>query len=192
MSADTRITRSKSLSAEPTMTRKKSTRNRRVAAKAHAVPANPEANDETLRIVVPGDDIANIINNMANTAINGVHSEAATHKAIRSAQKQAIQALDNLYVSIDDRAEIARGHNNGTPEELMEEVTKARKEAESVKPDYCFCRKPEDGWMVACDAPECHYEWFHEACVHALIQEKYWPRRRMEWYCPVCRVAAKF
>ncbi|KAI0482379.1 inhibitor of growth proteins N-terminal histone-binding-domain-containing protein [Xylariaceae sp. FL0804] len=45
---------------------------------------------------------------------------------------------------------------------------------------YCLCQHVSYGDMVACDNPDCPYEWFHWTCV-GLKSE---PEGR--WYCPAC------
>ena len=45
---------------------------------------------------------------------------------------------------------------------------------------YCICRDVSYGDMIACDAPDCPYEWFHYACVNLTVA----PKGR--WYCPSC------
>jgi len=50
----------------------------------------------------------------------------------------------------------------------------------STEPVYCLCRKIAFGEMVACDNPECRYEWFHFGCVGLDATP------RGKWYCPEC------
>ncbi|KAI1767572.1 hypothetical protein GGR53DRAFT_99805 [Hypoxylon sp. FL1150] len=50
---------------------------------------------------------------------------------------------------------------------------------------YCLCQHVSYGDMVACDNPDCPYEWFHWNCV-GLKSE---PEGR--WYCPSCMKKAK-
>lgn len=46
---------------------------------------------------------------------------------------------------------------------------------------YCLCQQGSFGNMVACDNPNCKYEWFHWDCV-GLTEEP-----SGKWYCPACR-----
>lgn len=46
---------------------------------------------------------------------------------------------------------------------------------------YCFCQQVSFGAMVACDNPNCKYEWFHYSCVGLKAQPD------GVWYCPDCR-----
>ena len=48
------------------------------------------------------------------------------------------------------------------------------------EPVYCFCRKVSYGQMIACDSPDCKFEWFHYICV-GLKEE---PAGR--WLCASC------
>ncbi|VDL94550.1 unnamed protein product [Schistocephalus solidus] len=45
---------------------------------------------------------------------------------------------------------------------------------------YCFCHDVSYGDMIACDAPNCPYEWFHYNCVGLVVAPK------GEWFCPSC------
>ena len=45
---------------------------------------------------------------------------------------------------------------------------------------YCFYREVPYGTMVACDAPDCPYEWFHFSCI-GLSEEP-----PDEWFCSEC------
>lgn len=46
---------------------------------------------------------------------------------------------------------------------------------------YCFCQRVSFGEMVACDGPNCKYEWFHYECVNLTEPPK------GTWYCPDCK-----
>ena len=48
---------------------------------------------------------------------------------------------------------------------------------------FCVCQETVYGDMVACDGPDCPYEWFHFECV-GLSEEPLG-----EWYCSECRDA---
>jgi len=45
---------------------------------------------------------------------------------------------------------------------------------------YCYCRKRSYGEMVACDNPDCPYQWFHINClqIKGSLPER--------WYCQDC------
>lgn len=45
---------------------------------------------------------------------------------------------------------------------------------------YCWCHNVSYGDMIACDAPNCPYEWFHYGCVNLTVAPK------GSWYCPSC------
>lgn len=45
---------------------------------------------------------------------------------------------------------------------------------------YCFCQQVSFGNMVACDNPDCQYEWFHYGCVGLSTPPS------GTWYCPSC------
>jgi chromatin modification-related protein YNG2 len=54
------------------------------------------------------------------------------------------------------------------------------KEEESEKGVYCSCRKGEYGKMIACDNPNCKYQWFHYKCVNIKVAPK------GSWFCSNC------
>ncbi|KAJ3937418.1 MAG: hypothetical protein NXY57DRAFT_956396 [Lentinula lateritia] len=47
---------------------------------------------------------------------------------------------------------------------------------------YCYCNKPSDGEMVACDNEDCTNQWFHLTCT-GLSQL---PDESETWYCDDC------
>mmetsp|Transcript_12503 Transcript_12503/g.31764 ORF Transcript_12503/g.31764 Transcript_12503/m.31764 type:complete len:311 (+) Transcript_12503:396-1328(+) len=51
------------------------------------------------------------------------------------------------------------------------------------EPTYCYCNRVSFGQMVACDADDCAWEWFHIECVG--IQPHLMPKGK--WLCPECR-----
>ncbi|KAH8202631.1 hypothetical protein TruAng_003232 [Truncatella angustata] len=74
---------------------------------------------------------------------------------------------------VEDMAD-SDGDASGSGEEEDEEGKK-----------YCLCQHVSYGDMVACDNPDCPYEWFHWNCV-GLKSE---PEGR--WFCPECREQRK-
>lgn len=49
---------------------------------------------------------------------------------------------------------------------------------DNIENAYCFCRGPESGKMLACDDPECKYQWFHYTCIGITRAPK-----QKHWYC---------
>ncbi|PCH40944.1 hypothetical protein WOLCODRAFT_24379 [Wolfiporia cocos MD-104 SS10] len=45
---------------------------------------------------------------------------------------------------------------------------------------YCFCQKLSYGEMIACDNPNCRYQWFHLPCVNLK------PPLPENWFCEDC------
>ncbi|KAG0435465.1 hypothetical protein HPB47_018463 [Ixodes persulcatus] len=43
---------------------------------------------------------------------------------------------------------------------------------------FCFCRGPDSGKMVACDAKDCKFKWFHFTCLGLTRASK-----KKHWYC---------
>ena len=52
-----------------------------------------------------------------------------------------------------------------------------------VEQTYCFCQNVSYGDMVACDSPNCKYEWFHFPCVGMT---KWEANHNGQWYCDMC------
>lgn len=52
---------------------------------------------------------------------------------------------------------------------------------DTMEAEYCYCRKGEEGRMIACDNVNCIIEWFHFSCVG--IKQK--PKGK--WYCTECK-----
>lgn len=47
--------------------------------------------------------------------------------------------------------------------------------------NWCYCRGPESGEMIACDGDACSIVWFHTTCLKISRIPK------GKWYCPECR-----
>ncbi|KAL3232122.1 Chromatin modification-related protein YNG2 [Nakaseomyces bracarensis] len=63
-------------------------------------------------------------------------------------------------------------------EELFSSMNENENEDQNL---YCFCQRVSFGEMVACDGPNCKYEWFHYECVNLKEPPK------GTWYCPDCQ-----
>lgn len=63
-------------------------------------------------------------------------------------------------------------------EELFSSMNDNENEDQNL---YCFCQRVSFGEMVACDGPNCKYEWFHYECVNLKEPPK------GTWYCPDCQ-----
>lgn len=66
-------------------------------------------------------------------------------------------------------------------------VTGSHNESRSDQ-EFCYCKGPEEGTMIACDNPNCMIEWFHLECLK--IQSV--PKGKSKWYCPDCRKLPEF
>ncbi|EFN57412.1 hypothetical protein CHLNCDRAFT_142851 [Chlorella variabilis] len=67
-----------------------------------------------------------------------------------------------------------------TPEEQYQQALAM---ADPSEPKYCHCQRISFGEMIACENPDCPYEWFHFDCV-GLTEEN---RPKGKWYCKDCR-----
>lgn len=74
------------------------------------------------------------------------------------------------------------GDGNYALQDLGDDLFSAynNNEDEEDKTLYCFCRSVSYGEMVACDGPNCKYEWFHYSCVNLREPPK------GTWFCPDC------
>lgn len=94
---------------------------------------------------------------------------------------------EKSYNKGDDTADVkspASTEREGTldlqnyQEELFSSMNDNEKEDQNL---YCFCQRVSFGEMVACDGPNCKYEWFHYECVNLTEPPK------GTWYCPDCK-----
>lgn len=71
-------------------------------------------------------------------------------------------------------------------EEAREEtITEKQQEIEDCN-QYCFCNKPSNDDMIACDNENCKIKWYHYACVGVD------PNKLPDsWYCPSCTSLSK-
>ena len=67
------------------------------------------------------------------------------------------------------------------------QTPKEQRSSTSVEDVYCYCQRPEEGDMVACDNSTCPHAWFHVSCLGL----KSLPSSRT-WYCPDCRKLPEF
>ena len=51
------------------------------------------------------------------------------------------------------------------PRVLVGQMDKKNASPTTDESVFCYCRKGEEGDMIACDNPTCDYEWFHFSCV---------------------------
>lgn len=70
-----------------------------------------------------------------------------------------------------------------TPDEQYQQALAM---ADPSEPKYCQCQRISFGEMIACESPDCPYEWFHFGCV-GLTEEN---RPKGKWYCKDCRKRA--
>lgn len=100
------------------------------------------------------------------------------HKASPSAASQDQDSeLSDAESGHSDIHTPPPGHaagRHGTHDEDMED------DEGSDDRKYCMCQKVSYGDMVACDNPECAFEWFHWPCV-GLTKEPVG-----QWICPPC------
>ncbi|KAH8928390.1 hypothetical protein BT69DRAFT_1257366 [Atractiella rhizophila] len=83
----------------------------------------------------------------------------------------------------EDRALRGRGSGNGVLGEDDDEDVDEEEAAEEADDGtlYCSCQRPSFGDMIACDYPDCPFEWFHLTCVNLDHPPT------GEWFCPDCR-----
>jgi len=105
----------------------------------------------------------------AHTASGAQRSRLSQQVARHSPMRQR-----RVTASVDpDADEDAEG------EEDLEDNAEDNGDVED-KSLYCFCQKLSYGEMIACDNPDCNYQWFHLPCVNLK------PPLPDNWYCSEC------
>lgn len=72
---------------------------------------------------------------------------------------------------------------SSSPPPGVEDAIPTAEDDEDDTTPYCHCQQPSSGNMVACDNPDCTYQWFHWSCV-GLNKEPVG-----DWFCPTCRAS---
>ena len=162
-----------------------------------------------IHVAVSGDEIADIINHMARRCIRGIarasDTDTDTHpnRIIADHQERALDALEDLYTRVDERAEFAKMRNRGNfplhsnyDDEVDELALSDPTVIDVTQQDsffgdderelHCFCQKPAYGRMYGCAGRECVTGWFHEGCIGTLMKKVHWPVEGEVWMCPVC------
>lgn len=92
-----------------------------------------------------------------------------------------IQKEASEPIKVPERKKKAIDHPNGTFPHTSPHIGDDNEEGDEDKTLYCFCQRYSFGEMVACDGPNCKYEWFHYGCVNLKEPPK------GTWYCPDCQ-----
>lgn len=100
---------------------------------------------------------------------SSIHKNADSNKQVARRGTASPAPLDNAEVDSDTQKYNEELFSGGADNE------------EEDKTLYCFCQSVSYGEMVACDGPNCKYEWFHYTCVN--LKEP--PTGK--WYCPDCK-----
>ncbi|PNS21487.1 hypothetical protein CAC42_1266 [Sphaceloma murrayae] len=89
------------------------------------------------------------------------------------------QGRDGKRRRMAEEEDEVRELQNGDREAVEDE----REEGNPAKEVYCYCEKPEQGKMIACDGDDCEKEWFHFECTGL----KEIPARKEQWFCDNCK-----
>ncbi|CDO91838.1 unnamed protein product [Kluyveromyces dobzhanskii CBS 2104] len=111
----------------------------------------------------------------SSSSSNGVGPRKKQQKKERSRSRQRAGTMSRE----DTPHDIADPGFDALP--FNDELFKMNQGEEDDKQLYCFCQSVSYGEMVACDGPNCKYEWFHYSCVNLTEPPK------GQWYCPDCR-----
>ncbi|KAH7912977.1 hypothetical protein BJ138DRAFT_1226481 [Hygrophoropsis aurantiaca] len=95
----------------------------------------------------------------------------ATTRGRRGRKRGVSSEMDDFDFGFDEDTQAVEGADGEEGEEGEEGEDKEL---------YCFCQKLSYGEMIACDNPDCPYQWFHLPCVN-LKQPL--PER---WFCAEC------
>ncbi|SMN17956.1 similar to Saccharomyces cerevisiae YHR090C YNG2 Subunit of the NuA4 histone acetyltransferase complex that acetylates histone H4 and H2A [Maudiozyma saulgeensis] len=100
---------------------------------------------------------------------------------------QQLQSQQLQNINLANATTATDGTNNlGKQTKMKGRDPRIKGDGHSVENDeedktlYCFCQRVSFGEMVACDGPNCKYEWFHYDCVNLKEPPK------GTWYCPDC------
>lgn len=143
----------------------------------------------------------------APTPASTASASAAHHKSKSAHKKGAAKAGSKKKEEEEDEEEEEEDADAEGEEDWGAEADETNADDPTL---YCFCHRVSYGnvsvlWlpnhlreklslttiytaflstqMIACDNPNCKYEWFHWACVKVTKQ----PDDNQTWYCPECR-----
>ncbi|ANB14939.1 histone acetyltransferase YNG2 [Sugiyamaella lignohabitans] len=117
---------------------------------------------QRLAMVAMDDDLST-----AASSPNGVSVKHTSNRPLGASSAAVMNSANGLGVPMSGGV---GSHNGG--------LTSAVREEEEVL--YCTCQQVSFGNMVACDNPDCQYEWFHYDCVGLKEPPS------GTWYCPTC------
>ena len=104
---------------------------------------------------------------------------------LRKVSGMSVSAKLSIFFELHACLNYWESGSHGPPEsESRESTSDTDCPAERV---YCFfCRRPEEGPMLACDNLSCPYEWFHFSC----LRLKTAPVGK-SWFAPAAEQSAK-
>jgi len=140
-------------------------------------PAKRPRLTQTIKMPSPAPVAVSSSRVAAGTAggVNATTSQRASRLQQVHPRQSPSRSTRRVTASVGpDPDEDAEGEDE--PEDAAEDLG----EVEEDKEIYCFCRKLSYGEMIACDNPDCRYQWFHLPCVNlkAPLPER--------WFCSDC------
>ncbi|AET41286.1 histone acetyltransferase YNG2 Ecym_7467 [Eremothecium cymbalariae DBVPG len=112
-------------------------------------------------------------------------SSSASSSLRKKIKKERGRSIQREPISGDliseDNTSANGAHFADDLQDFNDELFSINQQEEDDKQLYCFCQSVSYGEMVACDGPNCKYEWFHYGCVNLEEPPK------GQWYCPECR-----
>lgn len=140
---------------------------------------------------VSGSNPTPVIKKRRQNRTNSIVAASSTGNINTPTQKNASannnNASSNNTASTRKNTPVVNSGNAGNEEDsdnqkFSDELFSGTAENEEEdKTLYCFCQSVSFGEMVACDGPNCKYEWFHYSCVNLKEPPK------GTWYCPDCK-----
>lgn len=123
-----------------------------------------------------------VVKKKRTSTTNTAAANAASQKLLSQQQSQtsAAQVQDGLANVAGDITGIEKLNKNKSRGPGIKGDGHSIENDEEDKTLYCFCQRVSFGEMVACDGPNCKYEWFHYGCVNLKEPPK------GTWYCPDC------
>ncbi|AGO12259.1 AaceriAEL100Wp [[Ashbya] aceris (nom. inval.)] len=161
------------------------------------VQANIEALEED-GLLAPLDDDAELANELSRessvlssgtslerrkrtVAAGTLSAGSSLRKKVKKERGRSTQRDGLLSEPLSDEASSHGANFADDLQDFNDELFSLNQQEEDDKQLYCFCQSVSYGEMVACDGPNCKYEWFHYGCVNLDEPPK------GQWYCPECR-----
>ncbi|KAI6226198.1 Inhibitor of growth protein [Aphelenchoides fujianensis] len=140
-------------------------------------------------------NVGQYISPLSTQGFSAAHTPAAPKAAGSSGRPRGRPKLKRSPVVVDEESVDELLDDEDFPDEPEvedeQDADYAEDEADVAEEDsdnkpYCVCRQPSYGEMIACESPNCTFEWFHLQCVGLSSV----PLPSEKWFCPMCQAKA--